>query len=133
MKIQFDIPDESLSCFSNEAKDECILQAKIITEKLADEAMRIETVMRSNSNVKQVTPDMVDSAAKVFLKQYVKEKNSKKRCIIEIFSLASTSLTSILFSYAFTDLANHQIILIVAIFLSFIAISTSVISILNKI
>ncbi len=133
MKIQIDIPIESVSCFSEQAKQEFQLQAQKIANDLADEAMRVETYKRSLSKVKQVTPDMVEIAAEKFLKQYVIEKKAPLKIFTEIISIVSTSLTSIFFTIAFSNLTNHLVILVLAIIFFAIAITTSVISILNKI
>lgn len=132
MKIEFEIDDSKVSSFSEQAKMEFLAQVNDISEKLADEAGRIETSERLSGDVQEITSAIVKKAAELFLRRYNYIKHMKRRVFVEICAILSTSLTSILFTIAFSDLANNTFALCLGLVTFLIASVTSVISVLEK-
>lgn len=132
MKIEIDISDNKVSPFSNQAIDELRGQISNLTNKLVDEALRIEASERLKGGSQEITSSVVQMAADLFLIRYNKVKKRNKKVLIEIASHIFTLLTSILFAIAFDDLQNNCLILVIAIISLGLAITFSVISIMNK-
>ncbi len=132
MKLNININDDKVINFSNQAKDELLAQITDISDKLIEEALRVEISERLKGYKQEVTSSIVQKTAELFLQRYNFVKNRKKRMGIEIASLVFMSLTSIFFTIAFQDLSNNVIVLLIAIILLMVGLITSVISIQNK-
>lgn len=133
MKIEIEITDEKIANFSDLAQRELKAQICDISNKLIDEAGRVEASERLSGDVKEVTSSIVRKASELFLRRYNYNKKTPQRVIIDIVAILSMSLTGVFFTIAFTDFPNHVAVLCVAMLLFAVGAVTSVISVMNKI
>lgn len=133
MKLDINISDVKVASFSNRAKEELKSQIVDISNKLVDEALRIETSERLRGNEQEVTSSIVQKASELFLRKYDYIKKKPYRIVTEIVALVAMSLQGILFTIAFQDISNNLLALVFAIIFLVVGIITSVLSIMNKI
>jgi len=133
MKLDININDAKVASFSNRAKKELETQIVDISDKLVDEALRIETSERLRGNEQEVTSSIVQKASELFLRKYDYIKKKPYRIVTEIVALVAMSLQGILFTIAFQDISNNLLALVFAIIFLVVGIITSVLSIMNKI
>lgn len=133
MTFEINIVDTKVGSFSNRAKDELKSQMIIISEKLVDEALRIETSERLSGDVQEVTSSIVQKASELILRRYDYVKRKTPRVYVEIFSLVTMSLSSVLFTIAFSNISSNICALYIALPFFAIGIVTSVLSIMNKV
>lgn len=132
MTLNIEINDAKVANFTSQAKDEIKIQIDDISSKLIEEALRIERSERLKGDKQEVTSSVVQKAAELFFLRYSRVKSRKRKVLIEIASLLLMSLSSILFTIAFSDLQNKLTVLCFAITFLTIGIVFSVISIMNK-
>ena len=122
MRIEFDIPDEKVQNFSQDAKTELRGQSTRIAIAIIDEAGRIEASRRLPETNSEVTQSNVREAA-TQPKMIVAKKKSWKSKIIQIVAFASSLVAgSLLDTEKFKD-TNHVVWFII---MSFIAVGTFV-------
>jgi len=132
MTLDIDIPDTKVANFSNLAKDELKTQINDISQKLVEEALRVESSERLKGDKQEVTSSVVLKSAELFLRRYNSKKGNIKRMCIEISSTIFITLSGIGFTMAFYDLQNNIWVLFIAIMLLVIGTITYVITIKNK-
>ena len=132
MKIEFDIYEEKVACFSGPAKEELRTKICDIANNLVDEACRVESKGLFKGKTPEVSCAMVVQAANIFLKDYNFLKRNKWKFFLDIISFFSTSGSSVLFTIAFSDVANNLQFLIIAILLFGIGSVTTGINIYDK-
>ena len=122
MRVEFDIPDEKVQNFSQEAKTELNRQSTRIAGEIVDEAGRIEASRRLPETNSEVTQSNVKEAA-TQPRMIVARKKGLKSKIIQIIAFSSSLVAgSLLDTDKFTE-TNHVIWFII---MSFIAVGTFV-------
>ena len=122
MKIEFELPDERVQNFSQEAKTELKRQSTRIAEEIVDEAGRIEASRRLPETNSEVTQSNVKEAATQPRMIVAKRKNLKSK-IVQVIAFGSSLVAgSLLDTEKFKD-TNHVIWFII---MSFIAVGTFV-------
>lgn len=132
MKIEIDIYDEKVACFSESAKEELRTKICDIANDLVDEACRLESKGLFKGKKPDVSCAIVVQAANIFLKDYSFLRRNKWKFFLDIFSFFSNSGSSILFTIAFIDVKSNLTFLVIAILLFGIASVTTGINIYDK-
>lgn len=122
MRIEFEIPDEKVQNFSQEAKTELNKQSNRLAVEIVDEAGRIEASRRLPETNSEVTQSNVKEAA-TQPRMFVAKKSSRKSKIIQIVAFASTLVAGSLLDTEKFKETNHVVWFIVT---SFAAIGTTV-------
>lgn len=122
MRIEFDITDEKIQNFSQEAKAELIRQSTRVAEEIVDESGRIEASRRLPETNSEVTQSNVKEAA-TQPRMIVARKKSWKSKIIQIIAFGSSLVAGSLLDTEKFKETNHVIWFII---MSFVAVGTFV-------
>lgn len=132
MTIEIDVIDEKIGNFSGLAIGELRSQISDISTKLVDEAIRIEVSERLKGNPPEITASYVQSASEIFLRRYNCIKGRNKRIKLGILSYIFTSVSSIAFTLTFSVANGNALMLLLSLLLFGVAITLSVLSLINK-
>jgi hypothetical protein len=122
MKIQFDIADEKVQNFSQDAKSELTTQSERIVAEIVDEAGRIEASRRLPETNSEITQSNVREAATQPRMIVARKKDWKSKIIQVIAFVSSLVAGSLLDTEKFKE-TSHVIWFII---MSFIAVGTFV-------
>jgi hypothetical protein len=122
MRVEFDIPDEKVQNFSQDAKAELKRQSTRVAGEIVDEAGRIEASRRLPETNSEVTQSNVKEAA-TQPRMIVARRKGWKSKIIQVAAFGSSLVAgSLLDTGKFTE-TNHVVWFII---MSFIAVGTFV-------
>ena len=133
MTFEISITESKVETFSNQAKVELKTQIADISNKLVDEALRVETSGRLRGNVQEVTSSIVKKASELFLLRYDYINRRPNRLWLEIISNISMALMGIFFTVAFSGPQTNKVLLLIGIIFLAVGIVAMVLSIMNKI
>jgi len=122
MKIEFEILDEKVLNFSQDAKAELTKQSYRIAEEIVDEAGRIEATRRLPETSTEVTQSNVREAA-TQPRMIVARKKSWKTKIVQVVAFGSSLVAGSLLDVEKFKETNHVVWFII---MSFIAVGTFV-------
>ncbi|MDB5202795.1 MAG: hypothetical protein JWQ27_2204 [Ferruginibacter sp.] len=122
MRIEFDIPEEKVQNFSQDARNELNKQASKIADEIVDEAGRIEASRRLPETNSEVTQSNVKEAA-TQPRMIVARRKSWKSRIIQIIAFGSSLVAGSLLDTDKFKETNHVVWFIV---MSFLAVGTFV-------
>lgn len=117
MKIEFDLPDEKVQNFSQDAKTELKNQSTRIAGEIVDEASRIEASRRLPETNSEVTQSNVKEAA-TQPRMIVARKKSLKSKTIQIIAFGSSMVAGSLLDTEKFKETNHVIWFIVTLFIA---------------